>query len=142
MYGGGTVPRPTAVLLWQGIHLGALAVLALGVLIGLDDLVEAFRYGGFSDPLTVLRNQGIHEIVLVAALVALARVPDRTLMVAAAWWLTVVALVQGGAYAMPSTGRRSFFWSFEIADPFEALALRPLEWLMTPSASSAWAAPC
>ncbi|WBC09416.1 hypothetical protein [Micromonospora sp. WMMA1947] len=108
MYGGGTVPRPTAVLLWQGIHLGALAVLALGVLIGLDDLVEAFRYGGFSDPLTVLRNQGIHEIVLVAALVALARVPDRTLMVAAAWWLTVVALVQGGHTRCPRpVGARS-----------------------------------
>jgi uncharacterized membrane protein YeiB len=33
---------------------------------------------------------------------------------------------------MPSNGERSFFWSFETADPIEALFLRPLEWLMTP----------
>ncbi|MER5606404.1 hypothetical protein AB0F93_19490 [Micromonospora tulbaghiae] len=111
VHGGSTAPRPAAVLFWQGIHLGALAALALGVLIGLDDIVEAFQYGGLSDPLTVVRNQGVHEVVLIAALVALVAGRTRTaavLAVAAAvvptaisqylflnglpqWWAPVVA---------------------------------------------------
>lgn len=88
VYGGSAAARPTAVLFWQGIHLGALAVLALGVLIGLDDIVEAFRYGGLSDPVTILRNQGVHEVVLIAALVALVAGRARTaavLAVAGRW---------------------------------------------------------
>ncbi|GAB3845447.1 hypothetical protein GCM10029963_23760 [Micromonospora andamanensis] len=94
VHGGSTAPRPTAVLLWQGIHLGAMAVLALGVLIGLDDLVEAFQFGGFSDPLTVLRNQGVHEVMVIAALVALVAGRTRTaavLAVAAAVVPTVIS---------------------------------------------------
>ncbi|RLK59030.1 putative membrane protein YeiB [Actinokineospora cianjurensis] len=70
--------------------------------------------------------------VLGFVLVALIRVKDRTLLVAAASWSVVVALVQGAAYMMPSDGERSFFFSFETTDPLEAMALRPLEWLMTP----------
>ncbi|MEU4620366.1 DUF418 domain-containing protein [Actinoplanes sp. NPDC023801] len=66
-------------------------------------------------------------------LIALTRVRDRTLLVAAGLWLIVVALVQGAAYTMPSDGGRSFFWSFEAADPLTALSLRPVEWLMTPA---------
>ncbi|MEE3920452.1 hypothetical protein V2I01_26315 [Micromonospora sp. BRA006-A] len=50
VYGGSTAGRPTAVLFWQGLHLGALAVLALGVLIGLDDIVEALQHGGSRIP--------------------------------------------------------------------------------------------
>jgi uncharacterized membrane protein YeiB len=65
-------------------------------------------------------------------LVALTRVPDRKLLVAAMWWLLVVAVVQGGAYMSPATGDRSFFWSLEMADPVKAMSLRLLEWLMTP----------
>jgi uncharacterized protein len=65
-------------------------------------------------------------------LVALTRVPDRKLLVAALWWLAAVAVVQGAAYMMPSTGERSIFWSFEAADPLQAMALRPFEWLLTP----------
>ena len=65
-------------------------------------------------------------------LVALARVSDRKLIVVAASWLVVVAIVQGAAYMMPSTGERSFFFSFETPEPLEALLLRPVEWLMTP----------
>jgi uncharacterized protein len=65
-------------------------------------------------------------------LVAVTRVSDRRLLVAAMLWLGVVAVVQGAAYMTPSTGERSFFWSFEMADPFTAMALRPFEWLMTP----------
>ena len=111
VHGGSTAARPTAVLLWQGIHLGAMAVLALGALMGLDDLVEAFQFGGFSDPLTVLRDQGIHAVMVSAALVALVAGRTRTaavLVVAAAvvptaispylflnslpqWWAPVVA---------------------------------------------------
>ncbi|WP_246256838.1 DUF418 domain-containing protein [Amycolatopsis anabasis] len=71
--------------------------------------------------------------VLGFALVALIRVKDRTLLAVAAGWLVVVAVVQGSAYATPaSSGERTFFWSFAVDDPIKALALRPLEWLMTP----------
>ncbi|MEU7993835.1 hypothetical protein AB0B83_00645 [Micromonospora sp. NPDC049060] len=111
VHGGSTAARPTAVLLWQGIHLGAMAVLALGALIGLDDLVEAFQFGGFADPLAVLRDQGIYAVMVIAALVALVTGRTRTaaiLVVAAVvvptaisqylflnglpqWWAPVVA---------------------------------------------------
>lgn len=65
-------------------------------------------------------------------LIAVTRVPDRTLLGAAAWWLGIVAVVQGAAYLAPSTGERSFFWSFEMTDPVQAMLWRPVEWLMTP----------
>ncbi|WFE39289.1 hypothetical protein [Micromonospora sp. WMMD998] len=94
VHGGSTAPRPTAVLLWQGIHLGAMAVLALGALIGLDDLIEAFQFGGLAEPLTVLRNQGVHEVMIGAALVALVAGRTRTaavLVVAAAVVPTVIS---------------------------------------------------
>ncbi|MEU4807345.1 DUF418 domain-containing protein [Actinosynnema sp. NPDC023587] len=70
--------------------------------------------------------------VLGFLLVGLTRVSDRALLVAATAWLVVVALVQGAAYMVPSDGTRSFFWSFETADPVEAMVLRPIEWLITP----------
>ncbi len=66
-------------------------------------------------------------------LVALTGVSDRKLLIAAGCWLFVVALVQGAAYMAPPSGERSFFWSFETADPWRAMALRPFEWLMTPA---------
>ena len=94
VHGGSTAARPTAVLLWQGIHLGAMAVLALGALIGLDDLVEAFQFGGLSNPLAVLRDQGIHAVMVSAALVALVAGRTRTaavLVVAAAVVPTVIS---------------------------------------------------
>jgi uncharacterized protein len=71
--------------------------------------------------------------VLGLALVTLMRVRDRTLLMIAAGWLVVVAAVQGAVYATPpSGGERTFFWSFAVDDPVEALALHPVEWLMTP----------
>ncbi|MGC4896992.1 hypothetical protein [Micromonospora sp. DT31] len=94
VHGGSTAARPTAVLLWQGIHLGAMAVLALGALIGLDDIVEAFRFGGLSDPLAVLRSQGIHEVMVAATLGALVAGRARTaavLVVATAVVPTVIS---------------------------------------------------
>jgi uncharacterized protein len=60
------------------------------------------------------------------------RTSDRKLLTAAALWLIVVALVQGASGMVPSDGGRSIFLSFETADPFAALALRPTEWLLTP----------
>jgi uncharacterized protein len=57
---------------------------------------------------------------------------DRKLLTAAALWLIVVALVQVASAMAPSGGGRSYFTSFETADPFAALALRPAEWLLTP----------
>ncbi|WP_328471361.1 DUF418 domain-containing protein [Actinoplanes sp. NBC_00393] len=65
-------------------------------------------------------------------LVGLVRVPDRRLLTLATLWLAVVALLQGAAYMAPPTSERSFFWSFETADPLQGMMLRPLEWLMTP----------
>ncbi|MDX5459568.1 hypothetical protein [Micromonospora tulbaghiae] len=120
VHGGGAAPRPVAVLFWQGIHLGALAALALGVLIGLNDIVEAFQYGGLSDPLTVLRNQGVHEIVLSAALVALVAGRTRTaavLAVAAAVVPTVISpyLFLNG---LPQ------WWAPVVAAPLIVLGLR------------------
>ncbi|MEU8314735.1 hypothetical protein [Micromonospora sp. NPDC048887] len=120
VHGGSTAPRPTAVLFWQGIHLGAMAVLALGVLIGLDDIIEAFQFGGLSDPLAVVKNQGIHEIVLIAALVALVAGRARTaaaLAVAAAVVPTVIStyLFSNG---LPQ------WWAPIVAAPLIILGLR------------------
>lgn len=71
--------------------------------------------------------------VLGFALLAMLRVKDRTLLIIAAGWLVVVALVQGIAYVTPQgSGQRSFFWSFAVSDPAIALALHPVEWVMTP----------
>ncbi|WP_246019118.1 DUF418 domain-containing protein [Saccharothrix australiensis] len=70
--------------------------------------------------------------VLGFLLVALTRVSDRALLVAAAAWLVLVALVQGAAYALPSERGRSILRSFETPDPVEALLLRPVEWLTSP----------
>lgn len=111
VHSGSTAARPTAVRLWQGIHLGAMAVLALGALFGLRGVLEALRFGGLSDPLVVLRDHGVYEVMVGAALVALAAGRARTaavLTVAAAvvptvispylfsdglpqWWVPVVA---------------------------------------------------
>ena len=88
VHGGSTAARPTAVLLWQGIHLGAMAVLALGALFGLRGVLEALRSGGLSDPLVVLRDHGVYEVMVGAALVALAAGRARTAAV-----LTVAAAV-------------------------------------------------
>ena len=120
MYGGGTVPRPTAVLLWQGVHLGAVAVLALGVLIGLDDILEALRYGGLSDPLTVLRNQGVHEVVLIAALVALVAGRARTAAVLAVAAAVVPTMISQYLFlnGLPQ------WWAPVVAAPLIVLGLR------------------
>ena len=120
VYGGGTAARPTAVLFWQGIHLGALAVLALGVLIGLDDIVEAFQFGGLSDPLTVLRNQGIHEIVLIAALVALVAGRARTAAVLAVTAAVVPTVISQYLFlnGLPQ------WWAPVVATPLIVLGLR------------------
>jgi len=88
VHGGSTAARPTAVRLWQGIHLGAMAVLALGALFGLRGVLEALRSGGLSDPLVVLRDHGVYEVMVGAALVALAAGRARTAAV-----LTVAAAV-------------------------------------------------
>lgn len=79
-------------------------------------------------PGDVLALYGVTGFILIA----LTSVRDRTLIVAAGLWLVLVAVLQGAAYTMPSDGGRSFFWSFETSDPLTALALRPVEWLMTP----------
>lgn len=79
-------------------------------------------------PGDILGLYGVVGLILVA----LANVSDRTLLIAAGLWLVPVAIVQGAAYMMPSSGERTFFWSFETTGPLTALTLRPLEWLMTP----------
>lgn len=133
VYGGSTAARPTAVLLWQGIHLGAMAVLALGAFIGLDDLVEAFQFGGFSDPLAVLRDQGIHEVMVVAALVALVAGCARTAAV-----LTVAAAVVPTAFStyLFSNGLPQW-WAPVVAAPLIVVGLwRPADVPPAPRANA------
>lgn len=63
----------------------------------------------------------------------LLRVRDRTLLILAAVWLVPVALSSALAYSTPhGSAGRMFFWSFAVEDPLRALALRPIEWVMTP----------
>lgn len=133
VYGGSTAARPTAVLLWQGIHLGAMAVLALGALIGLDDLVEAFQFGGFSDPLAVLRDQAIHEAMVVAALVALVAGRARTAAV-----LTVATAVVPTAFStyLFSNGLPQW-WAPVVAAPLIVVGLwRPADVPPAPRANA------
>lgn len=133
VYGGSTAARPTAVLLWQGIHLGAMAVLALGAFIGLDDLVEAFQFGGFSDPLAVLRDQGIHEVMVGAALVALVAGRARTAAV-----LTVAAAVVPTAFStyLFSNGLPQW-WAPVVAAPLIVVGLwRPADVPPAPRANA------
>jgi uncharacterized protein len=92
-------------------------------------IVFGFAHALLLFPGDILALYGVTGFLLIA----LTRVSDRTLLVAAGLWLVVVAVVQGAAYTMPSDGGRSFFWSFETADPLAALVLRPVEWLMTPA---------
>lgn len=133
VHGGSTAARPTAVLLWQGIHLGAMAVLALGALIGLDDLVEAFQFGGFLDPLAVLRDQGIYAVMVIAALVALVAGRTRTAAV-----LVVAAVVVPTAISpylflngLPQ------WWAPAVATPLIMVGLRrPADVPPTPRANA------
>ncbi|MET7419092.1 DUF418 domain-containing protein [Dactylosporangium sp. NPDC005555] len=71
--------------------------------------------------------------LLSLVLLALAGARDRTLLWLGGLWLlptaVITALVYGIRPAEP--GRRQYLWSMAIADPLEALAWRPLEWLMT-----------
>ncbi|WP_188190360.1 DUF418 domain-containing protein [Nonomuraea sp. SYSU D8015] len=63
----------------------------------------------------------------------LLRVRDRTLLILAAAWLVPVALSSALAFNTPQgSAERVFFWSFAVPDPLTALALRPVEWVMTP----------
>ncbi|WP_410643272.1 DUF418 domain-containing protein [Amycolatopsis sp. lyj-346] len=79
-------------------------------------------------PADILVTYGIAGFLLVRW----QRTADRKLLTAAALWLIVVALMQVASALAPSNGGRSYFLSFETADPFVALALRPAEWLLTP----------
>ncbi|OJF10203.1 hypothetical protein [Couchioplanes caeruleus] len=68
---GSTAERPTAVLFWQGMQLAAMAVLALGALIGLDDAVEPLELGGLDSLPAVLVDHGPNLLLILAALAAL-----------------------------------------------------------------------
>ncbi|MER5425160.1 DUF418 domain-containing protein [Streptosporangium roseum] len=71
--------------------------------------------------------------LLGLALCRLLRVRDRTLLILAGAWLVPVALSSALVYSTPhGTAQRSFFWSLAVEDPLTALALRPIEWVMTP----------
>src|SRR5699024_12747946 len=54
---------------------------------------------------------------------------DRTLLWTAGVWLVLSAVVQGVIYADPTVrAERSYQWSFGVADPAFAAALRIVEW--------------
>jgi hypothetical protein len=146
VHSGSRAARPTAVLLWQGLHLGAMAVLALGALFGLRGVLETLRSGGLSDPLVVLRDHGVYEVMVGAALVALAAGRARTaavLTVAAAvvptvisphlfgdglpqWWVPVIA------DGLPQ------WWAPIVATPMVMVGLRrPADVPLAPRANAA-----
>ncbi|WP_246075604.1 DUF418 domain-containing protein [Nonomuraea terrae] len=63
----------------------------------------------------------------------LTRVRGRMLLAAAAAWLVPVAVISALVYGGPAgTTQRAYLWSLAVPDPVTALALRPLEWVMTP----------
>lgn len=69
--------------------------------------------------------------VLTLILLGIRRASDRGLIVAAALLILPTAMIQGLALAeVGPTLQRSILWSIGIADPWEALAWRPLEWVM------------
>jgi uncharacterized protein len=73
---------------------------------------------------------GLYGLVTLA-LIPVLRWPQRRLLFSAALMLVPVALVQGVALAGPGpTMQRMVLWSIGISDPVEALAWRPLEWVM------------
>jgi uncharacterized membrane protein YeiB len=69
--------------------------------------------------------------ILTLALIPVLRWPQRRLLVVAGLLVVPCALVQGAALSDPGpTTQRMILWSIGIADPVEALAWRPLEWVM------------
>lgn len=75
----------------------------------------------------ILGLYGILTILLIRAL----RWSDRRLLVVAAVLIVPCALVQGIAFAEPGpTLQRAVLWSIGIDSVWEALAWRPLEWVM------------
>ncbi|HIW60870.1 MAG TPA: DUF418 domain-containing protein [Candidatus Stackebrandtia excrementipullorum] len=77
----------------------------------------------------ILGLYGLMGLILVRFL----RVSDRVLLWTAATWLLVSSAAIGFTYtdAGPYTERR-LFWSFENSDIPTVVALRGIEWLMTP----------
>ena len=75
----------------------------------------------------ILGLYGLLTLLLIPAL----RWRGQRLLLWAGLLLVPCALVQGIALADPGpTMQRSILWSIGIADPLEALAWRPLEWIM------------
>ncbi|WP_235855065.1 hypothetical protein [Nonomuraea aridisoli] len=62
----------------------------------------------------------------------LMRARGRLLLAAAALWLMPVAVISALVYGGPAGTQRAYLWSLAVPDPVTALALRPLEWVMTP----------
>lgn len=72
--------------------------------------------------------------VLGLVLLLLLRSPDRRLARIVLWTALAATLVNGAVYGFPGTGERQFLWSLDLTSIGEILALRPLEWLMSPFA--------
>ncbi|MCE7001781.1 DUF418 domain-containing protein [Kibdelosporangium philippinense] len=92
-------------------------------------IVFGFAHATLLFPADILGLYGVLGFILLAVM----RAKDRTLLTVAAWWLVLVAIIQGFVYTDTSySENREFFWSFEVDDPVTALLLRPMEWLLTP----------
>ncbi|GAB1645114.1 hypothetical protein [Krasilnikovia sp. MM14-A1259] len=117
---GSAADRPTAVLLWQGMQLAAIAVLALGVLIGLDDLIESFQFGGLDDPLHMLRVHGPNLVLSAAALVTLVLGRQRL----AAGLVVAAIVVQTAADQVMFANGLPQWWAPVVAAPLVIAGLR------------------
>lgn len=110
----------------RGPAAGRLAVRRRSVLLILFGAV----HGVLLFPGDILGWYGIVGLLLLPLLAR----PDRTLLRVAGLWVVPAGLVTGLVQGSPMgpTHQRSFFWSFEIADPVAALGWRAVEWVSTP----------
>ncbi|MDI6102174.1 hypothetical protein QLQ12_26500 [Actinoplanes sp. NEAU-A12] len=117
---GSAAPRPMAVLVWQGVQLAAIAVLALGALKAVSILVEAITSGGGDLLWPVLHEHGPALALAVATLVTLVLSRQR---LAAGLVLATIA-VQAAVPDYPSGGGTPQWWAAVVAAPLVLAGLR------------------
>ncbi|MFI5494524.1 hypothetical protein [Actinoplanes sp. NPDC051859] len=112
--GGSTAGRPAAVLLWQGMHLAAVAVLAVSALFGLDFLMFFVVPDGISQLWERFPVHTLNLVLVLATLVTLVLGWRRTALA-----LVVAAMVAPnlGAVNMFTSGAAPAWWGPFVAAP-------------------------